>query len=404
MVSSDYGQTWNAAISAEGIAVFQEVYAIKISADNIVTGTMTIGGTSGNKDGSLIVKDSNGNVIGTFNKNGISVKGSIQSGSTISGASISGGTINGASVTVGGSGDSGSLVVKDASNNTLVSMDKNGASFKGSIKSGSDITSPIISGGTITGNVLYAPKIIFDNFSSDQFLVVKNPVGVGALIKSDAVLTRYNARGDGTDSFQAMLGTGDVIIGRGRITTSGSGANVKYDYANTKWYVLYHNDEDRLYVNPVNISSPNVYLNCGLTVHGTKSREVQTSDRNRLAYCYEMASPIFGDIGSAIIGEDGTVIVDIDPVFQDFISDVTEYYVFLQNEGNGISHISEKHQTYFVISGTVGLKVAWELKGRQIDYNYQRLEYSDESVDAKNQNYEDIAFNDVMNYLDGGTE
>ena len=397
-LSADGGTTWY-GMTVDGQMIASILQAIGINADWINAGTITLGGTSGNINGSLIIKDANGNTIGTFNKNGISVKGSIQSGSSISGSSISG-----SDITIGGSNVAGSLVIKDANGNILVSMNKNGASFKGSIESGSNITSPTISGGTITGNVLYAPKIIFDNFSSDQFLTVKRPVGVGVLIKSDAVLTRYSARGDNSDDFQAMLGTGDVVIGKGRVTQSGSGTNVKYDYTNTKWYVLYHNDEDRLYVNPVNISSPNVYLNCGLTVHGTKSREVQTSDRNRLAYCYEMASPIFGDIGSAIIGEDGTVIVDIDPVFQDFISDVTEYYVFLQNEGNGISYISEKHQTYFVISGTVGLKVAWELKGRQIDYNYQRLEYSDESVDAKNQNYEDIAFNDVMNYLDGGTE
>ena len=389
----DEHPTWY-GMTVDGQMIASILNTTGVNADWINAGTITLGGTSGNVNGSLIVKDANGTTIGTFNKDGISVKGSIQSGSSISGSSISG-----SDITIGGSNVAGSLVIKDATGTTLVSMNKNGASFKGSIKSGSDITSPIISGGTITGNVLYAPKIIFDNFSSDQFLAVKNPVGVGVLIKSDAVLSRYNAQGDGTDSFQAMLGTGDVIIGHGRIIKSGSGANVTYDYANTKWYVLYHNDEDRLFIHSENNTSPCVYIECGLTVKGTKSREVQTSDRNRLAYCYEMASPIFGDIGSAIIGEDGTVIVDIDPVFQDFISDVTEYYVFLQNEGNGISYISEKHQTYFVISGTVGLKVAWELKGRQIDYNYQRLEYSDESVDAKNQNYEDIAFNDVMAYL-----
>ena len=57
MASTDYGAHWNAAISADGIAVFQEIYAIKISANNILTGTLTIGGTTGNKNGSLVIKN-----------------------------------------------------------------------------------------------------------------------------------------------------------------------------------------------------------------------------------------------------------------------------------------------------------------------------------------------------------
>ena len=98
MVSSDYGQTWNGAITADGIAVLQEIYAVKVNADNILTGNISIGGTSGNKNGALNIKDENGNVIATMSKSGVSVKGSITSGSTISGTTISGTTIKGGSL------------------------------------------------------------------------------------------------------------------------------------------------------------------------------------------------------------------------------------------------------------------------------------------------------------------
>jgi hypothetical protein len=98
MVSSDYGQTWNGAITADGIAVLQEIYAVKVNADNILTGNISIGGTSGNKNGALNIKDENGNVIATMSKAGVSVKGDITSGSTISGSTISGTTINGGSL------------------------------------------------------------------------------------------------------------------------------------------------------------------------------------------------------------------------------------------------------------------------------------------------------------------
>ena len=137
-----------------------------------------------------------------------------------------------------------------------------------------------------------------------------------------------------------------------------------------------------------------------LTVSGTKSRVVKATDNDRLAYCYEMASPVFGDMGGAVIGENGSIIVEIDALFQDFISDRTEYYVFLQNEGKGESYISEKHPTYFVISGTPGLKVAWELKGRQADYNYQRMEVLDLQDYNNEYKYDEQAFRDVMDFLD----
>lgn len=121
-----------------------------------------------------------------------------------------------------------------------------------------------------------------------------------------------------------------------------------------------------------------------LVVYGTKSKAVDTDFGTKLAYCYEMASPMYGDIGGATIGEDGTVTVDIDQIFQEYIYDKCEYYVFLQNEGIGESYISKKDKSYFVISGTPGLKVAWELKARQIDSYWKRTE------DVANENGDNI--------------
>ena len=398
---------WNAGLTVDGTLIAEILAVSGINADWINTGTITIGGTSGNINGSLVIKDANGNTIGTFNKNGISVKGSIQSGSSISGASISGGTISGASVTIGGSGASGSLVVKDSSNNTLVSMDKYGATFKGSIQSGSSISGASISGGSMYSGVISGPKIVFDDFNNVQFLVQESVAGVGNLLMNGIVLTRPASVSSDTVDNQAALYNGVLNIGKGTVRKYGSAAdpaNYKYTFDWNTRFVIYYDAQDRLYVSCPTLAYPVAYLNCGLTVSGTKSRVVKTSDNNRLAYCYEMASPIFGDIGSAVIGSDGKVIIDIDSIFQDFISDVAEYYVFLQNEGLGESYVSEKHSTYFIVQGTPNLKISWELKGRQVDYNYQRLEYADENFDFNDINYEEDAFTDVMNYLNGGTE
>ncbi len=69
-VSKDYGQTFNAALSADGILVLQELYAVKVNAENILTGTLTLGG-SNNTNGQLRVLNANGVQIGQWNKDGI---------------------------------------------------------------------------------------------------------------------------------------------------------------------------------------------------------------------------------------------------------------------------------------------------------------------------------------------
>ena len=42
MVSDDYGATWNGAISSAGQAILQEVYAVKVNADNIIAGKFSV--------------------------------------------------------------------------------------------------------------------------------------------------------------------------------------------------------------------------------------------------------------------------------------------------------------------------------------------------------------------------
>lgn len=71
MVSTDYGQTWNSALSADGTAVMQSLYAVGINADYIEAGNLTLGGTTKNVDGNFYLKDAQGNLRVTMNKNGI---------------------------------------------------------------------------------------------------------------------------------------------------------------------------------------------------------------------------------------------------------------------------------------------------------------------------------------------
>lgn len=118
-----------------------------------------------------------------------------------------------------------------------------------------------------------------------------------------------------------------------------------------------------------------VYFAGNLTVGGDKNRQVKTADYGeRLLYSYEMPSPMFGDIGEALLDTEGLCYVDIDDIFAETISDKVEYQVFLQKEGEGDCWIADKQSRYFVIQGTPNLKVAWEIKAKQFDYRTKRLE------------------------------
>ena len=111
------------------------------------------------------------------------------------------------------------------------------------------------------------------------------------------------------------------------------------------------------------------------TVHGTKSRAVDTdSYGERLLYCYETPSPMFGDVGSARIGADGYCYVMLDDVFSETVRTDYAYQVFLQKCGDGDCWVCEKHQGYFVVRGTPSLAFDWEIKAKQTDFADLRLE------------------------------
>ena len=135
-------------------------------------------------------------------------------------------------------------------------------------------------------------------------------------------------------------------------------------------------------------------------ISGTKSRIAETENfSDRLLYCYETPTPMFGDVGCAQTNAEGVSIIDIDPVFAETISTGTEYQVFLQKEGPGDLWIQEKDESYFVVRGTPELKFSWELKCSQKHFEHLRLEEETQrtmvSKDINN------AENDYSDIIDG---
>ena len=148
----------------------------------------------------------------------------------------------------------------------------------------------------------------------------------------------------------------------------------------------------------------NSKYNDQMNFSGTKSRIVSTDQYfNRLLYCYETPSPMFGDIGEGVISEDGKCYIMFDPIFAQTIS-TNNYQVFLQKYGDGDCYISERHGSYFVVCGTPNTSFGWELKAKQYDYDQLRLEKHEPKFVVSAQTYGEDAANHIQELYNERTE
>ncbi len=139
-ISNDGGETYIYGLSYDGEAILRKIYAEGIDADYITTGhlsadrilggTLELGGWN-NENGVLKIIDENGDIIGTWDKDGITIiKGKISSD-----------LIQGGTLTLGGlNNKNGSLKVLDKNNDLIGKWDNNGLSvFVGSFPKDSEI-------------------------------------------------------------------------------------------------------------------------------------------------------------------------------------------------------------------------------------------------------------------------
>ncbi len=83
-VSTDGGQTWNLGLRADGEMIAKKLSAVGINAEWIITGDLSVGGSSANTDGSILIYDADDNVICQINSDGIVVTAGTIAGWTIS--------------------------------------------------------------------------------------------------------------------------------------------------------------------------------------------------------------------------------------------------------------------------------------------------------------------------------
>ena len=155
------------------------------------------------------------------------------------------------------------------------------------------------------------------------------------------------------------------------------------------------------YICTKNTSSDYVHNFTGGLISGTpKSRLVDTDDyQDRLLYCYEMPSPIFGDMGEGVIGEDGICYVMLEPIFSETIIK-TQYQVFLQKYGDGDCWVRDRNSSYFIVEGTPGMSFGWEVKGKQIDCSQWRLEPAQKATTGAAVSAEPLTGTDATDYFE----
>lgn len=150
----------------------------------------------------------------------------------------------------------------------------------------------------------------------------------------------------------------------------------------TSEYKFHFGKERSSFYQPVTIGG-------SLSVAGEKNRIIDTENYDtRKQYCYETATPYFGDIGTAQTDETGKCYIDIDDIFAETVNTGVEYQVFLQKEGKGDIWVEEKTDSYFIVKGTENLKFSWEIKAIQRDYEFERLEKFDNSEKEEVIDYE----------------
>ena len=97
--SNDRGQTYGTAITMDGSIVANYITSGTMTADRIRGGELLLGGSGLAATGQITIRNSNNDVIGYWNKDGINVLAGSISGAAISGGTITGTTITGSTLT-----------------------------------------------------------------------------------------------------------------------------------------------------------------------------------------------------------------------------------------------------------------------------------------------------------------
>lgn len=416
----------------------------ELRSSTVTSGAITVGGSSG---GQITIKNSSDATTGTWGSSGFTLydssgitpqvyldgntgnvifAGELSAATGTFAGELRSSTVSGGNITVGGS-DNGQIVIKNSSNATTGVWGTGGFTLynsNGTIpqvyldgSTGDVIFAGELSAatGTFTGNIyalFHATSSILSqeyegeiSIGEDGFVINSHKIG-------DQYHSRYEAYLDGNvlgiDSYSDL--TTDTNKQYSRLYSTGSmdlrGGSVAviintYSDTDKRMFRLYPNQMyfyDRSGTIWFSVNENNFYTSA------TKSRLVRTNDySDRLLYCYETPSPMFGDVGEGVISPDGQCYIPLDPIFAQTIS-TDQYQVFLQRYGEGDCYVSERHGSYFIVAGTPNLSFGWEIKAKQSDFDQLRLERNDEKFSVPEQTYGEEAASHIQELYNERTQ
>lgn len=338
--STGYSGNFGLAMTADGRIVADFIKAGTMSANHIKGGALSLGGED-DVNGILEVFNSDGDLVGTWTKDGINVLS---------------GSIIGDLITAGKITSEDGSAYFDLDNNILQCTQMQGP-YITYYPSGQDAGNTRINIGRQLENLYYQCYVHIYNTKVENkgirlipagngnYPIIAGDTGVGKLYfyggrvneeQPFICLSEYdtsNSQADGTIQLRAKPNGAGISIGRNLTGVSGN-----------------------------------------FSVSGTKSREIKTDAYGRqLLYAYETPVPLFADVGEGVICEDGLCYVWIEPIFASTINS-DHYQVFLQKYGDGDCWIQERKAGYFVVKGTPDLAFGWEIKARQVDVTQKRMD------------------------------
>lgn len=391
-VSTDGGKTYNAGMTVDGDTIVRILTAVGINADWIKTGALTI-----EKNGQVMFKAD----VDTGQVDIVANSFSLSDGTTLS-------SILKDSKEYTDDKISDIDPSKNLTQSEIFNILTNNGQTQGIYLSGGKIyiNASYISSGNLTANRIKGGTLTLGGSgNTNGILKILNSRGAQIGLWNNSGISASNAEVDGY--FSASDGTRKISI---------SGGEISLYYKNKQCAAInpsrYNSDNNQLGLDIQSIGKyltltlgDIIHLTIGQVVYdgdgltytntwyganlfrgriklinsfsctGTKSRVVKTKNYgNRLQYCYEMASPYFGDIGTSITDEFGESYISIDDIFSETASCNVEYQVFLQKEGMGDIWVEKKELTYFLVKGTPNLKFSWEIKVKQKDFEYERLD------------------------------
>lgn len=278
-------------------------------------------------------------------------------------------------------------------------LDENGNIYvNGQFIKALSIAANALAAGSITTEKLDAKAVTAEKMSLNELAAIGATIG-GFTIQNNRIYNKKN----GT----LQISVGNEYNAPSMLAMDAQGQFIKYSasgiassYANSL-NLTPHNtttesgftDGSKHYLGRTQFNS-DVSIFGDFKVSGTKSIIADTENYGeQLFYCYETPTPTLGDFGGGVIGDDGIAIIMIDDIFQESTDTGIEYYVFLQNEGEGQTWIAEKTNTYFKVKGTPGLHFAWELKTKQKNKEFIRFNAGKEDREVN------FRLNDIENEM-----